>query len=350
MIAPTIDIKPWSSGTVEERQLLVEQVREVCHHVGFFYLINHGISQSQSDQYMTAIKAFFDLPEAEKQKLNKQNSPHFRGWEALGSELTNNSVDYREQVDIGPEGIAIAHPDPYYLRLVGPNQWPDETVLAEFKQTVSAFLEALNGVSHSLLQIMSTALGMAPNQIRQAFGGHPSPYAKLIRYPVSTDHQQGVGVHKDSGFLTLLLQDDQNGLEAQSPDGQWFRVNPVGGSLVVNIGELLQMLTHNFFVATPHRVICPVDKARYSSAYFYHPDLDMALHPLPIHPDLVVRARSSPQHRNAGIMPSRSEMRKGTDSMESHRKPDVFGVKYWERWVRSYPKIALQHHGDIVKD
>ncbi len=349
IVAPTIDMEYWFHGNPAQRRDLIEQVREVCHHVGFFYLVNHGISLDTADQYLAAIKSFFDLSVSEKQKIDKQDSPHFRGWEKLGSELTNNVVDYREQVDIGPDREAMVHPVPYYHRLIGPNQWPDENALAGFQTTISGFLRKLDGVSHSLLEIMSMSLGMPPNQIRQAFG-EPSPYAKLIRYPKSKNNQQGVGVHKDSGFLTLLLQDRQSGLEARTPEGQWFSIEPMRGSLVVNIGELLQMMTHNYFVATPHRVRNISASPRYSSAYFYHPELDMVLDPLPVDPALIAKARNSPQHKNAGIMPTRSEMLEGASSMSSQRRPNVFGVKYWERWIRSYPDIAMRFHSDIVSD
>ncbi len=73
---------------------------------------------------MTMLKDFFALPAVTKKAIDKQYSPQFRGWEKLGSELTNNQVDYREQIDIGVERNVISDPDPYYMALVGPNQWP----------------------------------------------------------------------------------------------------------------------------------------------------------------------------------------------------------------------------------
>ena len=79
------------------------------------------------DRYFGLLEAFFALPEATKATIDKRRSPHFRGWERVGSELTNNQVDYREQLDVSTE-----HPpygpdaEPAYLRLDGPNQWLDE--------------------------------------------------------------------------------------------------------------------------------------------------------------------------------------------------------------------------------
>ena len=67
--------------------------------------------------------------------IHKKHSRHFRGWESLGSELTNNQIDYREQVDIGLEQLAIEPAEPYYLALLGPNQWLQEELLPGFRNT-----------------------------------------------------------------------------------------------------------------------------------------------------------------------------------------------------------------------
>jgi isopenicillin N synthase-like dioxygenase len=191
---------------------------------------------------------------------------------------------------------------------------------------------------------MSRSLGLDPSYIEQAFGRNPSPYLKLIRYPGSADGEQGVGVHKDSGFLTLLLQDHNSGLEAQGNDNIWYPVDPVPGSLVVNTGELLQLVTHNYFIATPHRVINRNAAERFSSAFFYSPDLGTALDPLPIDARYIELANNSERHRNEGLMASRTEMASGTQGMGSQLKPAVFGEKYWQRWVRSYPEIARKFY------
>ena len=123
---PVIDLEPWFAGNPQQRLELCQRVRQVCHEVGFFYLINHGIPASISDSYLQTLKAFFALSKATKQAIDKHGSAQFRGWEQLGSELTNNQVDYREQIDIGVERSAISDPDPYYMALVGPNQWPPQ--------------------------------------------------------------------------------------------------------------------------------------------------------------------------------------------------------------------------------
>ena len=346
---PVIDLKHWFEGDDKSRRELCARVRQVCHETGFFYLTNHGIPQRLSADYLAMAQAFFALPLVVRQSIDKHNSAQFRGWEQLGSELTNNEVDYREQIDIGVECAAIDDPDPYFMALVGPNQWPPEAALPGFRETVSDYFARLSVVARQLLRIMSLALGLEETRIERLFGDNPSPYLKLIRYPRTLDGGQGVGVHKDSGFLTLLLQDENAGLEAQANDSTWYRVDPIPGSLVVNTGELLQLVTRNYFIATPHRVINKTVNERYSSAFFYSPDLNTVLEPLPIDAALIEQVRRSERHRSEGLMASRAEMAAGTGGMESRLRPVVFGEKYWQRWVRSYPDIARKFYPESVE-
>lgn len=341
---PVIDLAPWFAASSRRRRALCARVGRIAHEVGFFYIVNHGIPETATRGYLAAMKAFFALPDEFKQAIDKRNSPQFRGWERAGSELTNNRVDYREQIDIGVDRKVIRDPDPYYLALVGPNQWPSTERLPGFRESVGDYFARLSSLSREILRIMSLSLGLDEWHIEQVFGANPSPYLKLIRYPQTGDGGQGVGIHKDSGFLTLLLQDETPGLEAQANDDSWYPVDPLAGSLVVNTGELLQLVTRNYFIATPHRVVNRGAKERFSSAFFYSPDLNTRLDPLPIAPGLQARAEASPRHRGEGLMASRAELAAGVNGMASRARPAVFGEKYWQRWVRSYPEIARKFH------
>jgi len=83
----------------------------------------------------------------------------------------------------------------------------------------------------------------------------------LIKYPrppISGDDGtgfQGVGAHKDSGFLTFLLQaTPHHGLEVQNKVGDWIPAAPIPNTFVVNIGRALEALTGGICTATTHRV------------------------------------------------------------------------------------------------
>jgi len=134
--------------------------------------------------------------------------------------------------------------------------------------------------------------------------------------------------------------------------GFFYVVNhgiPASVSADYNTGELLQLVTHNYFIATPHRVINSAARDRYSSAFFYSPDLNTVLDPLPIAGELIQQTASSERHRGEGLMASRAEMAAGTAGMASQHRPTVFGERYWQRWVRSYPDIAARYYPERME-
>src|SRR5690349_974322 len=101
------------------------QLREVAHEAGYCYLTGHRIPDSLVGRLLGAARQLFALPQADKDAVAMVRSPHFRGYTRLGGELTRGEVDWREQIDIGPERAPIGGPDrPDYLWLQGPNQWP----------------------------------------------------------------------------------------------------------------------------------------------------------------------------------------------------------------------------------
>src|ERR1700758_2524901 len=105
--------------------VLRDRLREAAHEVGFFYLAGHEIPPALTGRVLEAARALFALPDADKDAIAMVRSPHFRGYTRLGGERTRGEVDWREQIDIGPQRPQIAGPGkPDYLWLQGPNQFP----------------------------------------------------------------------------------------------------------------------------------------------------------------------------------------------------------------------------------
>jgi isopenicillin N synthase-like dioxygenase len=100
-------------------EALGERLRSVAHAVGFFYLTGHGVPDGLTDRLLTAARALFALPQADKDAVAMVKSPHFRGYTRLGGELTGGVVDWREQLDVGPEREPLTDPAEAYLRLQG---------------------------------------------------------------------------------------------------------------------------------------------------------------------------------------------------------------------------------------
>jgi isopenicillin N synthase-like dioxygenase len=341
---PLVDLAPWR-GSVDDRTALANQLREICHHIGFFVLVNHGVDQRLVDSVFSISRGLFDLPLEQKQLIDKKNSRHFRGWEGVGAEYTNNRPDIREQVDLWTEHPPrAANVAPVYLRLLGPNQWLDDSVLPGFKETLDLWFLEVGSLARTLLEVLSVGLGFPEDRFEQTFGTEQMSLTKLIRYPPTPVGQFGVNAHHDTGFLTVLAPGETPGLEVENAAGDWIPVPTVPGSFVINLGEMLQAMTGNYFVATPHRVV--TREARYSVGYFHGPSLDTPLEELPMAQSFVDAVAASPRHARAGFMARRDETEAGVGDMQSQYKAEVYGEQLWNYFCRSYPENVRRHYPD----
>jgi isopenicillin N synthase-like dioxygenase len=135
------------------------------------------------------------------------------------------------------------------------------------------------------------------------------------------------------------------GLQAQNPDGDWIDVAPRHGAFVVNLGEMLQAMTGNYFVATTHRVIAR--EPRLSSGYFHGPDLRTRLDRLPLDERFAKAVSASPRHSAAGFMAKREELLAGRRGIASTSAP-VYGEQLWNYYLRSYPDNVRAHYSDLA--
>lgn len=338
---PEVDLGRWR-GTAAARTGLADQVRQVCHEIGFFQLVGHRVPDRARADYFDLLERFFALPEATKARIDKARSRHFRGWERVGAELTDNVVDYREQVDLATEHPAYpVDVEPAYLRLDGPNQWLTEAELPGFRAGVEAYVARLAALADEVMAVLSAALGLPAGHLRTVFGERPLSLVKLIRYPPTPPGGAGVNAHHDAGFLTLLMQHRVGGLQVVNPAGDWIDVPPRDDAFVVNLGEMLQQMTGNYFVATTHRVIA--SEARLSSAYFAGPDLRTRLDPLPLDPAFRAAVEASPRHAGAGFMARREELLAGEAGTGSSAS-EVYGEQLWQYYRRSYPDNVRAHY------
>lgn len=330
-----------------EDDALADAMRRICHEIGFFVVVDHGVDVRVVRDTFELMERFFALPTSDKALIDKRNSPHFRGWEPVGSEYTNNRVDVREQIDLWTEWPVSDRRDPPYLALLGPNQWMPEAVLPGFRSTIEEWFRALAALADRILDLLSTGLGLPADHLRRYFGRQPMSLVKLISYPPTPPGGAGVNAHHDTGFLTVLAAGSTPGLQVQNPDGDWIDVPVVPDSFVINLGEMLQAITGNYFVATPHRVITAAP--RLSAGYFHGPSLDTVLTPLDLDPSFEEAVAASPRHAGAGFMARRDETAAGVGDMASTTRPDTYGEQLWNYFARSYPDNMARHHGAATR-
>lgn len=335
-LIPVLDISRFDAGEAERRAFLAD-LRAAARDVGFFYLTAHGISLGETEAVIEAARLFFRLPEPDKAAIAMVNSPQFRGYTRVGGELTRGKADWREQLDIGierePVGQGVGQPA--WTRLHGPNQWP--AALPGLKPALLGWQAKVTAVAIRLLKAFALSLDQPEDAFAPVYGEAPNNRMKIVRYPgrdAASDDQggngQGVGAHKDGGFLTLLLQDEHKGLQAEY-DGAWVDADPIPGTLVVNIGELLELASNGYLRATVHRVVTPpAGVERISVPFFFGASLEATIPLLALPQGLAAEARGpasdpeNPLFRNVGenVLKSR---------------------------LRSHPDVAQRHYGDLLR-
>ncbi|RWC90613.1 MULTISPECIES: isopenicillin N synthase family oxygenase [unclassified Mesorhizobium] len=330
-IIPVLDLDRLDQGASELRTFLFD-LRTAARDVGFFYLSGHGISASEISDVLDASRRFFALPEADKLAIEMVKSSQFRGYTRAGGELTKGKADWREQLDIGVERPTIAQGPgiPAWTRLQGPNQWPH--ALPELKPALLAWQSKATQVAIRLLKAFALSLDQPEDAFDAIYRDEPNHRMKIVRYPGrdATGDDQGVGAHKDGGFLTLLLQDENKGLQVEY-NGNWVNVDPIPQTLVVNIGELLELASNGYLRATVHRVVTPPPGVeRISVPFFFSARLDATIPLLDLPEDLAAEARGPASDPDNPLFRD-----VGTNVLKSR--------------LRSHPDVARRHYADLLE-
>lgn len=328
---PVLDLSDYTNGGAHANTF-VERLRDVVHRIGFFQLVGHGVDPGLLADAAAVAGAFFELPDEDRFEIDNVKSPQFRGYTRFGHEDTNGRADLRDQIDIGREMTApeVGDDEPAWLRLRGPNLWP--TALPALRPVMSSFMDQLETVGDTLLAAMSVALGQPADCFADAVSP-PEVLLKVIRYrtPVGAEAgDQGVGAHRDTGFLSFVYQHEVGGLQVER-GGSFVDVPVRPDAFVVNIGEMFQLVTRGYFKATVHRVTSPpagVD--RVSLAYFYNPKLEATLDPIDLPDELAADAPGG-----ESVDPSNPILANYGDNSLKVR-------------LRAHPDVAEMHHADLL--
>lgn len=274
---PVLDIAGLLDESGPDYLAAVDALGEAARHVGFAQITGHGVDSALFEALLERTKAFFGLPETEKQRVHIANSSNHRGYVPPGEEIFSaGTVDAKEAFDLS---IDLPADDPRYLAghpLLGPNQWP---TLPGFREAVTAWYDAVFALSRVLLRAFAVALGEPADRFDRYVSTPPSQL-RLIHYPFdpAAADRPGIGAHTDYECFTLL-RPTAPGLEVLNAAGTWVDVPLIDGAFVLNIGDLLEIWTNGEFVATTHRVR-KVAEERYSFPLFVNVDADTVVAPL----------------------------------------------------------------------
>jgi isopenicillin N synthase-like dioxygenase len=270
---PIIDISGLSSARPADRHAVGAQLRSACLDKGFFYIKNHGVSETLVDNVFAEAAAFFALPVEQKAQVEKAKSKANRGYEPLQGQTLEAGAppDLKEGYYIGPEH---SPDDPRVVAGTfnhGANQWPAQR--PNFRPVMQTYLDVMLDLSARMMSGVALSLDL-PEDYFDDYCSNVMATVRLLHYPPHPAHalpgQKGAGAHTDFGGLTLLRQDNNGGLQVwdQGADA-WIHADPVAASFIVNLGDMISRWTNYRYRSTVHRVVNVSGRERYSVPFFY---------------------------------------------------------------------------------
>ncbi|KAI4305743.1 hypothetical protein L6164_029091 [Bauhinia variegata] len=249
----------------DERNATMEQIKDACENWGFFELVNHGISHEFMDTVERLTKEHYS-------KCMEQRFKEIVASKALeGVKAEVKDMDWESTFFLRhlPESNIAEIPD----------------LTDEYRVVMKEFAKKIEQLAEEMLDLLCENLGLEKGYLKKAFHGSKGPTfgTKVANYPPCPEPElvKGLRAHTDAGGIVLLFQDDKvNGLQLLK-DGQWVDVPPMRHSIVVNLGDQLEVITNGKYKSVEHRVIAQTDGTRMSIASFYNPGSDAVIYPAP---------------------------------------------------------------------
>ncbi len=291
---PVIDVSTLLSTRVALTAAIEAQICEAARGIGFLVVTGVGGDVRMDGPLARDLLAVFSLTDVQKlglarRKYRPENPLVYRGY----FPVEPGAPSYKEGIDIGVHAHRWpASSDP----LSEVASLPDAALLPRFRPALSAWTDIMERLGNTLLRVLAAGAGLDPDTYAREFDNGASTF-RLLHYPVrpmATDAEGrsrttltfagqeriiGTGEHTDSGGLTLLVQDNVGGLQVLDLDRTtWHDVPPVAGSVIVNLGDLMELWSGGLYRATPHRVLAS-GRERFSIPYFYEPRYTAMIRP-----------------------------------------------------------------------
>ncbi|XP_068334566.1 1-aminocyclopropane-1-carboxylate oxidase [Pyrus communis] len=247
----------------EGRKATMEKIKDACENWGFFELVSHGIPTEFLDTVERLTKEHY------KQCLEQRFKELVasKGLEGVQTEVKDMDWESTFHLRHLPQSNISEVPD----------------LKDEYRNVMKEFALKLEKLAEQLLDLLCENLGLEQGYLKKAFYGTKGPTfgTKVSNYPPcpNPDLIKGLRAHTDAGGLILLFQDDKvSGLQLLK-DGEWVDVPPMRHSIVINLGDQLEVITNGKYKSVEHRVIAQTDGTRMSIASFYNPGSDAVIYP-----------------------------------------------------------------------
>ncbi|KAK3016769.1 hypothetical protein RJ639_006442 [Escallonia herrerae] len=263
---PVIDMSNLVMGQVDYEEELTK-LHTACKEWGFFQLINHGASEA-IEHMKVVTEEFFKLPFEEKMAC-AQVPNNIEGYGQAFVVSGDQKLDWGDMLFILPL--------PASRRNL--SFWPQNPT--SFKSTLEEYSSKLQSISMSLLGLMAKNLGVNPEELTSKFEDCIQGI-RMNYYPpcVHADKVMGLAPHSDSVGLTLLIHvNEVQGLQIRK-NHKWVPIKPIPGAIIINIGDILEIMSNGEYSSIEHRAMVNVEQERISIAAFHSPNMEAKISPL----------------------------------------------------------------------
>jgi len=270
---PLVDISRLGSDRLDDRLAVARELDRACAEAGFLYIKGAQFDGAVFDRIIARAKAYFALDAETKMQCYIGLSENHSGYVPVGEEqLGEGKSDLKEAFDVNCDYRDAKGRRP----LLGPNLWPD---MPGFRDDVQAYYRHVTGIGRLLFRAFALALGL-PEDHFHAVTQNPPSQLRLIHYPFDPGacDRSGIGAHTDYECFTLLFP-TAPGLQIVDMQGNWVDVPLIDSTMIMNIGDMMEIMSNGRYVATRHRVK-RVAEERYSFALFHACDYDHVVTPV----------------------------------------------------------------------
>ncbi len=234
---------------------------------GFAVLQGHGVTTPQLEQFYRAWDQFFLADDRFDYQVDASS------YSGYFSDAQAETAKGHDQADLKE----------YF------QYYPDCHMPARLRDMTATYFNQLLTLGQSILGWLQTHtdpyLWRALTQPLDTCLDPQTSMLRLLRYPPLSGNEPAQAIraaaHEDINLITLLPAASTAGLEIKPKGAAWQAVDPPPGSLIINIGDMLQELTQGALPSTTHRVVNPQDAdaslARLTAPLFCHPPASLRL-------------------------------------------------------------------------
>jgi isopenicillin N synthase-like dioxygenase len=273
LVLPLVDISKLASSSLDDRMSVAREIDRACVESGFLYIAGAQMDDALFSRIVARARSYFALDIDTKMRSYIGLSENHSGYVPVGEEqFAPDQRDLKEAFDVNCDYLGSKGRRP----LLGPNLWPD---MPGFRDDVQAYYSHVTGVGAQIFRAFALALGLDEEHF-EAHLRNPPSQLRLIHYPfdATAEDRPGIGAHTDYECFTLLFA-TAPGLQIVDKYGEWIDVPLVEGTMIMNIGDMMEILSNGRYVATRHRVK-KVREERYSFALFHACDYDYVVAPV----------------------------------------------------------------------